>query len=70
MHGVTKRITFPITNAGTQANGRGGVVAGFIDGALTLNRSEFGVKYGAPLVGEEVAISLNIEAGKAEAPKK
>ncbi len=64
MHGVTKRITFPITNAGTQANGRGGVVAGFIDGALTLNRSEYGVKYGAPMVGDEVTISLNVEAGK------
>jgi polyisoprenoid-binding protein YceI len=65
MHGVTKSITFPITNAGTQAGMKPGtVVAGFIDGALTLNRMEYGVKYGAPLVGEEVAISLNIEAGK------
>ncbi|GLH73618.1 hypothetical protein GETHLI_21200 [Geothrix limicola] len=65
LHGVTKKITFPITNAGTQAGMKPGtVVAGFIDGALTLNRSEYGVKYGVPLVGEEVAISLNIEAGK------
>ena len=65
LHGVTKRITFPITNAGTQPGMKPGtVLAGFIDGALTLNRSEYGVKYGVPLVGEEVAISLNIEAGK------
>jgi polyisoprenoid-binding protein YceI len=65
MHGVTKKITFPITNAGTQAGMKPGtVVAGFVDGALTLNRSEYGVKYGIPLVGDEVAISLNIEAGK------
>ena len=65
MHGVTKRITFPISNAGTQPGMKpGSVVAGFIDGALTLNRLEYGVKYGVPLVGEEVAISLNIEAGK------
>jgi len=65
MHGVTKKVTFPITNAGTQPGMKPGtVVAGFIDGALTLNRMEYGVKYGAPLVGEEVAITLNIEAGK------
>lgn len=65
LHGVTKKITFPITNAGTQPGLKPGtVLAGFVDGALTLNRTEFGVKYGVPLVGEEVAISLNVEAGK------
>ena len=65
MRGVTKRVTFPITNAGTQPGMKPGtVLAGFIDGALTLNRSEYGVKYGIPLVGDEVAISLNVEAGK------
>ncbi len=65
MHGVTKTITFPITNAGTQPGMKPGtVLAGFVDGALTLNRSDYGVKYGIPLVGDEVAISLNIEAGK------
>ena len=65
MRGVTKRITFPITNAGTQPGMKPGtVMAGFIDGALTVNRSEYGVKYGIPLVGDEVAISLNVEAGK------
>lgn len=65
MHGVTKRITFPITNAGTQAGGKpGSVVAGFIDGALTVNRSEYGIKYGLGMVGDEVAISLNVEASK------
>jgi polyisoprenoid-binding protein YceI len=70
MHGVTKRITFPITNAGTQTGPRGGTLAGFIDGALTINRSDYGVKYGIPMVGDEVAISLNIEAQKVDAAKK
>lgn len=65
MHGVTKTITFPIANAGTQPGMKPGtVLAGFVDGALTLNRSDYGVKYGIPLVGDEVAISLNVEAGK------
>lgn len=69
MHGVTKKITFPITNAGTQPGMRpGSVVAGFIDGALKLNRNDFGIKYGAGMLGDEVEISLNVEAGKA-APK-
>lgn len=69
MRGVTKQITFPITNAGTQAGPRpGSVVAGFIDGALKLNRNDFGIKYGAGMLGDDVEISLNIEAGKA-APK-
>ena len=65
LHGVTKRITFPITNAGTQAGmAPGTVVAGFIDGALTLNRNEFGIKTFPGVIGETVAVSLNAEAGK------
>jgi len=65
LHGVTKRITFPITNAGTQPGMTpGSVVAGFVDGALTLNRNEFGIKTFPGVIGESVAISLNAEAGK------
>jgi polyisoprenoid-binding protein YceI len=65
LHGVTKRITFPITNAGTQPGMKpGAVVAGFIDGALTINRQDYGVSYGKGMIGDEVAISLNVEAGK------
>ena len=71
MHGVTKHITFPITNAGTQAGMQpGSVVAGFIDGALTLNRNEFGIKTYPGVIGEIVAVSLNVEAGKVSATAK
>jgi hypothetical protein len=42
----------------------GSVVAGFVDGALTLNRNEYGIKTFPGVVGESVAISLNAEAGK------
>ena len=39
LHGVTKRITFPITNAGTMPGMKPGtVVAGFTDGTVTINR--------------------------------
>jgi len=65
LRGVTKRITFPITNAGSQPGMKPGtVVAGFIDGALSINRNDYGIKYGPGILGEDVAISLNIEAGK------
>jgi polyisoprenoid-binding protein YceI len=65
LHGVTKRITFPISNAGTQPGMKPGtVVAGFVDGALTINRQDYGVSYGKGMVGDEVAIELNVEADK------
>lgn len=65
LHGVTKKITFPITNAGTQPGMQPGVVvAGFIDGALTINRNDFGIKTYPGALGDDVAISLNIEAAK------
>lgn len=71
LHGVTKRITFPVTNAGTQPGMQPGtVVAGFIDGALTINRNDYGIKAFPGALGDEVAISLNVEAGKVEAAKK
>ncbi len=65
IHGVTKRVTFPITNAGTHAGMKpGSVLAGFIDGALRINRMDYGVKYGPGVVGDDVDIELNVEAGK------
>lgn len=71
LHGVTKRITFTITNAGTQAGMQpGSIVAGFIDGAVTINRNDYGIKTYPGALGDEVAISLNIEAGKVDAAKK
>jgi len=74
LHGVTKKITFPISNAGTQPGMRpGSTVAGFIDGALKINRLDYGITtYSGPggtgPLGDEVDISLNVEAGKQEAP--
>ncbi len=71
MHGVTKQITIPITNAGTQPGMQPGtVVAGFVDGSLTLNRYDFGIKTYPGALGEEVAISLNVEAHKVDPAKQ
>jgi polyisoprenoid-binding protein YceI len=71
MHGVTKTITIPITNAGTMAGMQpGSVVAGFTDGAVTINRNDYGIKTYPGALGDDVVISLNIEAGKVDAAKK
>lgn len=65
MHGVTKSITFPITNAGTRPGMKpGSVAAGFIDGALRINRNDFGIKAYPGVLGDDVEITLDIEAGK------
>ena len=34
------------------------------DGALRINRMDYGIKYGPAVVGEDVDIELNVEAGK------
>lgn len=71
MHGVTKQITIPITHAGTQPGMQPGtVVAGFVDGSVTLNRNDFGIKTYPGALGEDVVITLNVEAQKVDAAKK
>lgn len=69
MHGVTKRITFPITNLGTQPSPMG-IRAGFVDGTLKLNRKDFGLAWnrvldtGGTMLSDEVDVVLNVEAVK------
>jgi len=66
MHGVAKVITIPVTNLGTSPGMKPGTfVAGF-EGSLKIIRSDYGIKYGIPAVGDEVEITLNVEAGKVE----
>lgn len=73
LHGVTKRITLPITSLGGMASPFKDFRAGF-EGSLKLNRQEFGVKWnktldaGGAVLGDDVDISLAIEAVK-QAPE-
>jgi polyisoprenoid-binding protein YceI len=66
MHGVTKQITLPVTFLGEQKF-MNGTKAGFETG-LTINRTDYGLVWnralesGGVMVGEEVEISINIEA--------
>ncbi len=68
MHGVTKRVTFSMTNLGTMATPFKDVRAGFTDGALTLNRFDYGIAAFKGVLGDDVEVSLNVEAVKVEAP--
>jgi len=72
MRGVSKEITLPVTMLGIMKNQRGVDSAGF-ETAITLNRKDFGITWnrtldaGGVLLGDEVYVSINIEARK-EAP--
>lgn len=75
LRGVTKRITFPISNVGVIRSPFGDVRAGFVDGVLKINRKDFGVSWnkvldtGGTMLSDEVEIALNVEAVKQE-PKQ
>jgi polyisoprenoid-binding protein YceI len=61
---VTKTITIPVTSLGTSAGMKPGTfVAGF-EGALEIKRSDYGMTTYIPVVGDEVQITLNVEADK------
>ena len=69
LHGVTKRISFPITSLGTVPGMKpGSTVIGFGDGALKLNRHDFGISALRGMLGDDVDISLDVEAVK-QAPE-
>ena len=69
-----KEIAIPFTIAGPAKNPWGQTVIG-VEGGLTINRTEYGLKWnkaletGGLLVGNEVKIVLNIEAVKKEKTK-
>ncbi|GIU80962.1 MAG: polyisoprenoid-binding protein [Acidobacteria bacterium] len=74
--GVTKQISFPFEITGFIANdprsgGRMGVAA-----ETVINRRDFGINYGGnlpngtPMIGDEVKVSLQIEAIKPKAEQK
>ena len=62
MKGVAKTLVLPITNLGTSTM-QGTVIAGF-EGAIKINRQDYGVSYGKGLIGDDVEIELNVEAKK------
>lgn len=75
MHGVTKDIVVPVTFNGTTKDPWGNERAGF-SVQMTLNRKDYGIIWnkaldtGGTLLGEDVAINVELEAVKKAAEKK
>ncbi len=62
--GVTKPVTLTLEHSGEMVNPMSKqTVAGFSAKAV-IKRSDWGITYGTGLVGEEVSISIEVEAGK------
>ena len=67
IRGVAKEITLPVTYLGTAKDPWGNARAGF-EASISLNRKDFGLTWNAALetggflVGDEVRISLSIQA--------
>jgi polyisoprenoid-binding protein YceI len=78
MHGVTKEITLPVTYLGSvktkDRQGVEGEKVGF-ETAVTLNRKDYGITWnrtldtGGVMLGDDVLITINIEANKQQPPK-
>jgi len=73
MHGVTKTITVPVEFLGFIKDPRGNERAGFTV-HTTLNRKDYGITWnrvldnGGTLLGDDVNVTVNIEAAKAAPP--
>jgi polyisoprenoid-binding protein YceI len=65
MHGVTKRITIPVSMTGVTTTPKE-TRAGF-EGTVTVNRNDYGISYMPGIVGDAVSITLGIEAIKTDA---
>ncbi|WP_005037912.1 YceI family protein [Holophaga foetida] len=66
MRGVSRRITIPVGILGTMKGAQNETRGGF-EGAVTLNRNDFGITKFPGMLGDDVDITLNIEAVKNEA---
>jgi polyisoprenoid-binding protein YceI len=73
MHGVSKEVTLPVVFLGAMKDARGNDKAGF-SSDLTLNRKDFGITWnraldqGGAMLGDDVAISINLETNKKVPP--
>lgn len=70
MHGVSKKITLPVTFLGEAKDPWGGTRAGF-ETSTKLDRKEYGIVWnsaidnGGVLLGDDVNVSINLETVKA-----
>ncbi len=62
MHGVTKTIQVPVKYLGAGKMGKF-EKAGF-EVAMPINRKDYGITNGSPVVGDDVEINIQVEANK------
>jgi len=61
LHGVSKEVTVAVERIGTKDTGKMmGYRTGF-EGVVTIKRSDFGMKYGLDMIGDEVRLILDVE---------
>ncbi|MEJ5251618.1 MAG: YceI family protein [Chthonomonadetes bacterium] len=63
MRGVTRPITADVVLTGKGKSPQGREIIGF-ETTFTIRRSEFGIRYGLPGLGDEVRVTLSVEAGR------
>src|SRR5262249_11217423 len=60
LHGVTRPVTVTLERIGT-AKGMGGETRTGFETTFTIKRSDFGMKYMIPAVGDEVKVIVAVE---------
>ncbi len=63
IRGVTRPITADVVLTGKGRSPQGKEIIGF-ETTFTIRRSEFGIRYGLPGLGDEVRVTLSVEAGR------
>ena len=62
LHGVSKEISILFTILGTTKDPRGNTRMGIECDPITISRKDYGMTYGSMMVGDDVKISLDVEA--------
>jgi polyisoprenoid-binding protein YceI len=63
LHGVTKPVSVKLEQTGASAGQRGGTLAGF-EATFTIKRTDFGISQFPQMLGEDVRLTVNIEASR------
>src|SRR5208337_832398 len=67
LHGVTRPVTIAVSGWSTAPGMKPGIfLAGFEEGKTKLKRSDFGMTHLMGPVGDEVAITLSVEANRTQ----
>ncbi|HTX64435.1 MAG TPA: YceI family protein [Opitutaceae bacterium] len=61
IHGVTKEVTLKVKSLGFGPGMRGAMISGW-EATTTLNRNDFGITRYAGMLGDDVPVTINIEA--------